>query len=114
MAATTLPTVDHPKHPALRAEAERRGADLQLRAADAAGARVQVLRSRAPRQAIRLAAERLIAQRFPAFSQDLDMILQGCAGHAGSMDTTLPKLPRAFGPFIRMRVAALVRGRRSD
>jgi len=42
------------------------------------------------------------------------MILQGCAGHAGSMDTTLPKLPRAFGPFIRMRVAALVRGRRSD
>ena len=35
MAATTLPTVDHPKHPALRAEAERRGADLQLRVADA-------------------------------------------------------------------------------
>src|SRR5438270_215203 len=61
-----------------------------------------------------LPAERRIARRFPAFSQDLDMILQGCAGHAGSMDTTLPKLPRAFGPFIRMRVAALVRGRRSD
>jgi uncharacterized membrane protein len=35
MAATALPTVDRPKHPALLAESARRGADVQLRVADA-------------------------------------------------------------------------------
>jgi uncharacterized membrane protein len=35
MAVDTLPTVDHPRHPALEAEAKKRAADIQLRVADA-------------------------------------------------------------------------------